>query len=100
MGIRPIAALLVAAAVASGLPAASSAAGASSGRLTVFAAASLTDVLPKIDALPRYGFAGSDILGLQIPQGPPADVFAPASPKYPEPLYKHGLRPQPVKFAP
>src|SRR5436853_452014 len=99
MGIRPIAALLVAAAVASGLPAASSAAGASSGRLTVFAAASLTDVLPKIDALPRYGFAGSDILALQIQQGAPADVFAAASPKYPELLYKQGLVQKPIKFA-
>src|SRR5438105_9939609 len=99
MGIRPIAALLVAAAVASGLPAASSAAGASSGRLTVFAAASLTDVLPKIDALPRYGFAGSDVLALQIQQGAPADVFAAASPKYPELLYKQGLVQKPVQFA-
>src|SRR5438045_9643280 len=99
MGIRPIAALLVAAAVASGLPAASSAAGASSGRLTVFAAASLTDILPKIDALPRYGFAGSDILAFQIQQGAPADVVAAASPKYPELLYRQGLVEKPVAFA-
>jgi molybdate transport system substrate-binding protein len=81
------------------LPAAGSAQGRSSGRLTVFAAASLTDVLPKIDARPRYGFAGSDVLALQIQQGAPADVFAAASPKYPELLYKQGLVQKPIQFA-
>jgi molybdate transport system substrate-binding protein len=82
-----------------GLPAGSSAQHASSGRLTVFAAASLTDVFPKIDARPRYGFAGSDVLALQIQQGAPADVFAAASPKYPELLYKQGLVQKPIQFA-
>jgi molybdate transport system substrate-binding protein len=72
---------------------------APSGRLTVFAAASLTDVLPKIDARPRYGFAGSDVLAAQIQQGAPADVFAAASPKYPELLYKQGLVQKPIQFA-
>jgi molybdate transport system substrate-binding protein len=71
----------------------------SSGRLTIFAAASLTEVLPKIDARPRYGFAGSDVLALQIQQGAPADVFAAASPKYPELLYKQGLVQKPIQFA-
>jgi len=81
------------------LAAAGSAQRGSSGRLTVFAAASLTDVLPKIDARPRYGFAGSDVLALQIQQGAPADVFAAASPKYPELLYKQGLVQKPIQFA-
>jgi molybdate transport system substrate-binding protein len=81
------------------LPAGGSAQQGSSGRLTVFAAASLTDVLPKIDARPRYGFAGSDVLALQIQQGAPADVFAAASPKYPELLYKQGLVQKPIQFA-
>jgi molybdate transport system substrate-binding protein len=67
--------------------------------LTVFAAASLTNVLPAIDVRPRYGFAGSDTLALQIQQGAPADVFAAASPKYPELLYKQGLVQKPVQFA-
>ena len=49
-----------------GLPAGGSAQRSSSGRLTVFAAASLTNVFPKIDSRPRYGFAGSDTLALQI----------------------------------
>jgi molybdate transport system substrate-binding protein len=82
-----------------GLPVGSSARRDSSGRLTVFAAASLTDVLPKIDSRPRYGFAGSDTLALQIQQGAPADVFAAASPKYPQLLYKQGLVQKPIQFA-
>jgi molybdate transport system substrate-binding protein len=82
-----------------GLPAGGSAQLGASGRLTVFAAASLTDVFPKIDARPRYGFAGSDVLALQIQQGAPADVFAAASPKYPELLYKQGLVQKPIQFA-
>jgi molybdate transport system substrate-binding protein len=82
-----------------GLPTGGSAQLESSGRLTVFAAASLTDVFPKIDARPRYGFAGSDVLAFQIQQGAPADVFAAASPKYPELLYKQGLVQKPIQFA-
>ena len=35
---------------------------ASQGRITVYAAASLTDVLPKIDGSPRYSFGGSNML--------------------------------------
>src|SRR2546427_6670585 len=71
----------------------------SSGRLTVFAEASLTNVFPKIDPRPRYGFAGSDQLAFLIQQGAPADVFAAASPKYPDQLYKQGLVQKPVQFA-
>jgi molybdate transport system substrate-binding protein len=67
--------------------------------LTVFAAASLTEVLPRIDKAPRYSFAGSDQLAIQIQQGAPADVFAAASPKQPELLYRSGLVRKPVAFA-
>src|SRR5262245_9972309 len=70
----------------------------SAGRLTVYAAASLTDVFPKIDKRPQYQFAGSDQLAFQIQQGAPADVFAAASPKYPEQLYKQGLVQKPIPF--
>jgi molybdate transport system substrate-binding protein len=93
------AAVVLMAAIGAGLPAGGSAQVVSSGRLTVFAAASLTDVFPKIDPRPRYGFAGSDVLALQIQQGAPADVFAAASPKYPEALYKQGLVQKPIHFA-
>src|SRR4051812_5426045 len=67
--------------------------------LAVFAAASLFGVFPQIDRLPRYQFAGSDQLAFQITQGAPADVFAAASPKYPEQLYAQGLCSKPSVFA-
>jgi molybdate transport system substrate-binding protein len=38
------------------------------------------------------------VLALQIQQGAPADVFAAASPKYPEALYKQGLVQKPIQF--
>jgi molybdate transport system substrate-binding protein len=81
------------------LPGASSARETGGGRLAVFAAASLTEVLPAINALPNYSFAGSDQLAFQIQQGAKADVFAAASPKYPEALYKQGLVQKPIAFA-
>jgi len=77
------------------LPAATTAASP----ITVFAAASLTGVLPRISAAPRYSFAGSDQLALQLQQGAPADVYAAASPKYPELLYHQGLLRKPIVFA-
>ena len=99
--MRPRAAILLAllSVFAALVPGVISAKTQSSGRLTVFAAASLTNVFPKIDPRPRYGFAGSDQLAFQIQQGAPADVFAAASPKYPELLYKQGLVQKPVQFA-
>jgi molybdate transport system substrate-binding protein len=67
--------------------------------LNVFAAASLTDVFPRIDRSERYSFAGSDQLALQIRQGAPADVFASASPKYAELAYRDGFVQKPAVFA-
>jgi molybdate transport system substrate-binding protein len=67
--------------------------------ITVFAAASLTQVFPRIDRTPRYSFAGSDQLVLQLRQGAPADVYAAASPKYPELLYRQGVLRKPRVFA-
>jgi molybdate transport system substrate-binding protein len=60
-------------------------------RLTVFAAASMTRVLPHIDAKQRYQFAGSNTLALQIEQGAPVDVFVSASPRYIVELQSKGL---------
>ena len=90
--------LLSALIVAAVLPGVTGASSGDAGRLNVFAAASLTEVFPAIDSRPRYNFAGSDQLGTQIQQGAPADVFAAASPKYPELLYKQGLVEKPIKF--
>jgi molybdate transport system substrate-binding protein len=87
---------LGAAAVALVCPAATSAGQA---RITVYAAASLTGAFPKIDRAPRYSFAGSDQLAFQITQGAPADVYAAASPKYPDKLYADGLVEKPRAFA-
>jgi molybdate transport system substrate-binding protein len=89
--------LVCALALAPAVPAATSASG--DGALTVFAAASLTNAFPAIDSRPRYNFAGSDQLAVMIQQGAPADVFAAASPKYPELLYQQGLVEKPIPFA-
>jgi molybdate transport system substrate-binding protein len=67
--------------------------------ITIFAAASLTNVFPRIDGTPRYSFAGSDQLAFQLRQGAPADVFASASPKYAQLAYRDGLVAKPVVFA-
>jgi len=88
-------ALVAAFAAALALPAATTAASP----ITVFAAASLTGVFPQISAAPRYSFAGSDQLALQLQQGAQADVYAAASPKYPELLYHQGLLRKPLVFA-
>jgi molybdate transport system substrate-binding protein len=67
--------------------------------ITVLAAASLTQVFPRIAATPRFSFAGSDQLALQLRQGAPADVYAAASPKYTQLLYRDGFLLKPVVFA-
>jgi molybdate transport system substrate-binding protein len=67
-------------------------------RLTVFAAASLTNVFPRIDARARYSFAGSNMLAAQIQQGLPADVFASANTALPWQLHRQGLVTRPVVF--
>ena len=72
---------------------------AASAAVTVFAAASLANVFPHVDGHPRYSFAGSDQLALQIRQGAPADVYASASPKHAELLFGEGLVRKPVVFA-
>jgi molybdate transport system substrate-binding protein len=88
-------AVVAAAALALALPGAV----AAGDRITVFAAASLTQVFPRIDKAARYDFAGSDQLALQLRQGAPADVYAAASPKYAQALYRDGIVQKPVVFA-
>jgi molybdate transport system substrate-binding protein len=67
-------------------------------QLTVYAAASLTDVFPKIDSSQRYQFGGSNTLAAQITQGAPADVFASANTTLPQLLFSKGLCAKPVVF--
>ena len=70
----------------------------SSAVLTIFAAASLTNVFPAIDKHPTYSFSGSNALAAQIQQGAPADIFASANTSIPQKLYKAGLVEKPIFF--
>jgi molybdate transport system substrate-binding protein len=67
--------------------------------VTVYAAASLSTVLPRIDGSPRYNFAGSNQLQLQIERGAPADVFASAGPQEAQALFRADRCTRPVTFA-
>ncbi|HEV8602337.1 MAG TPA: molybdate ABC transporter substrate-binding protein [Gaiellaceae bacterium] len=73
--------------------------GGGSPRLTVFAAASLTEVLQGLEPDARYNFAGSDELATQLREGARADVYAAASPKYPDQLADEGIVEKPKIFA-
>jgi molybdate transport system substrate-binding protein len=66
--------------------------------ITVYAAASLTDVFPRIDSGPRYAFGASSMLAAQITQRAPADVFASANTTIPDQLYAKGLVQKPIVF--
>jgi molybdate transport system substrate-binding protein len=90
------AAAVFATVVAGGVGARGTSGSASS--LTVFAAASLTDVFPKIDAKVIYSFGGSNTLATQIRNGAPADVLASANVDIPNQLYKEGFVLKPVNF--
>jgi molybdate transport system substrate-binding protein len=87
----------IAVAVCVGLAAlAARAQGAAQAQITVYAAASLTDVFPQIDATPKYAFGGSNTLAAQIQQGAPADVFVSANMMLPNQLSARGLCSKPV----
>jgi molybdate transport system substrate-binding protein len=94
--LRRVVAVLVVALIA----AFSLAAGArsQSGPLTIYAAASLTDVFRAFDPAQRYSFAGSNTLETQIRNGAPADVFASAAPLNTQRLFREGLVDKPVTF--
>jgi molybdate transport system substrate-binding protein len=92
--LAAVALVLAAAAVAAG----TAATRPSAPPLTVFAAASLTDVFPRIDPKERYSFGGSNVLAAQIRQGLPADVFASANTTIPDVLHEQGLVEKPVLF--
>src|SRR5687768_8738347 len=80
---RLAASLVAASALALAAPAAAQA-------VTVYAAASLRDAFARIDRGPRFNFAGSNQLQLQIERGAPADVFASASPEEAQALFRAG----------
>jgi molybdate transport system substrate-binding protein len=65
----------------------------------VYAATSLTDVLPKVDRHATYSFGGSNALQLQIERGAPADLFLSAEPTEAQALYREGRCERPITFA-
>ena len=67
-------------------------------QLTVYAAASLTNVFPAIDKSEKYSFGGSNALAAQIKQGAPADVFASANMTLPTQLFQQGFCSKPKVF--
>ncbi|HEY0278681.1 MAG TPA: molybdate ABC transporter substrate-binding protein [Solirubrobacterales bacterium] len=75
------------------------AAPAAADALTVYAASSLREALPKMAPSNTYNFSGSNELQLQIEHGAPADVFASAAPEEAQDLFRAGLCTRPVTFA-
>jgi molybdate transport system substrate-binding protein len=73
--------------------------GGDGGKLTVSAASSLKEALPKYEPAASYSFAGSDVLAAQIRAGARPDVFAAANTKLPDALFAAGLVEKPVVFA-
>lgn len=77
-------------------------------KITVFAAASLTDAFSEIGAAfesahpgvdVTFNFGGSNTLRAQIEQGAPADIFAPANTREMDTLVAAGLVVEPQTFA-
>ena len=66
--------------------------------LTIYAAASLTEVFRAFDGAQTYNFAGSNALETQIRNGAPADIFASAAPLNTQRLFRAGLVDKPVTF--
>ncbi|MDQ3670952.1 MAG: molybdate ABC transporter substrate-binding protein [Actinomycetota bacterium] len=67
-------------------------------RLTIYAAASLTEVFRALDPAHRYSFAASNILETQIRNGAPADLFASASSVNTQRLFRAELVEKPMAF--
>ncbi|HEY7421510.1 MAG TPA: molybdate ABC transporter substrate-binding protein [Gaiellaceae bacterium] len=95
---RRLAFLVVVALVAVLAGPAGGTASTASTQLTVYAAASLTDVFPAIAPHEKYSFGGSNALATQIQQGAPADVFASANLTLPTQLFQQKLCSKPVVF--
>ena len=66
--------------------------------LTIYAAASLTEVFKALDGAQNYSFAGSNALETQIRNGAPADIFASAAPLNTQRLFRAGIVDKPVTF--
>lgn len=69
------------------------------GRPVILAAASLSEVLPRIEPEAAYSFGSSNSLAEQIRRGAPVDVYLSASPLYTQALFREGLARKPIAFA-
>src|SRR5262249_57605903 len=87
VGRRPRAAILAVALVTAAALATTARPQASP--LTIYAAASLTDVFQAYDPAEKYSFAGSNTLETQIRNGPPPPLFPSAPPPTTPPPYRH-----------
>ncbi len=103
-----LAVALLAAGCGSGSGSSGSSSAPSGGTLTVLGASSLTNAFTDLAKTyqtqhpgwkVRLSFAGSDALAAQIEQGVDADVYAAASPKYPEQLQGENLLGDTTDFA-
>jgi molybdate transport system substrate-binding protein len=72
---------------------------AAASALNVYAATSLTNVMPEIKRNAAYSFGGSNTLALQIERGAPADLFLSAEPNEAQALYREGRCRRPVTIA-
>jgi len=94
-----VAELLALAVLGAGAAAAPAGHDRTAGRPVVLAAASLTDVLPRIVPEAAYSFGSSNSLAEQIRRGAPFDVYLSASPIYTQALSREQLARKPVAFA-
>ena len=91
--------LLALAVLGAGSAAASARDDRAQARPVVLAAASLTEVLPRIAPDAAYSFGSSNSLAEQIRRGAPVDVYLSASPIYTQTLFREELTRKPVAFA-
>ncbi len=91
--------LLALAVLGAGGAAASARGDRAQARPVVLAAASLTEVLPRIVPDAAYSFGSSNSLAEQIRRGAPVDVYLSASPVYAQALFREELVRKPVAFA-
>ena len=91
-----LAAVCVVSAVVAG---ASGSGGRAAPRPIVLAAASLTEVLPRIEPEASYSFGSSNSLAEQIRRGAPFDVYLSASPTYTQALHRQHHARKPIAFA-
>jgi molybdate transport system substrate-binding protein len=94
-----VAVLIALAVLASGATAAPAGEDRAAARPVILAAASLTEVLPRIVPGAAYSFGSSNSLAEQIRRGAPFDVYLSASPTYTQALFREQLARKPVAFA-